>query len=103
MVIQQMDPCCYLVCSYDVILYYDIKNIVIITEIRLDEICKNNVLFSHISHKPQAPIQFLLLQTLRAFYVDSSYIKSLWIVGCGDRYIDDEMYAKMQIFSYLIN
>ena len=57
------------------------------------------MLFSHISHKLQHPIQFLLLKTFKAFKVDSSYIKFFWIEGLGDKDINDEMCGKMPIFS----
>ena len=59
------------------------------------------MLFSQFSHTPQPSIYFLLLQTFRAFKDESSYIKSFWIEGWGNRNIDDDKYAKMPIFSYL--
>ena len=44
----------------------------------------------HIPHTPHPPIQFLLIQTLRAVLDDSSNIKSIWIEGWGERNNNDE-------------
>ena len=43
----------------------------------------------------------MLLQTIRAFSDESSYIKSFWIEGWGNRNIDNDMCAKMLIFIYI--
>ena len=71
----------------------------------LVEISKISMLFSHtcISHMPQPPIQFLSLhvQTFRAFWDYFLYIKSFWTEWWGNWNIDDDKYAKIQIFSYI--
>ena len=63
------------------------------------EISKISMLFSHISYTPQPPIQCLLLQTFRSFSDDSSFVKSFWIEGWGNRKIDDDKCAKMQFLT----
>ena len=72
-------------------LHTDVINSVIITEIRV-EISKISMLFFS---------NVIFVQTSDRSFNESSYIKSFWIKGWGNRNIDNDKCAKIQIFSYI--